>query len=163
MPPTSDWQTFLGLQAGAAATLTGLVFVAVSINITKILTIPGLPGRAAESMLQFLQVFFMASVMLIPRQSLAAQGYEAGAIAACTWLAQVFSQMRYARSQSGHPRRWLLGRTVATQMASIPLFAGSIALLCGNPDGLYVMVPGFLLSFIAGVSGAWVLLVEILR
>jgi len=61
--------------------------------------------------------------------------------------AQVFSQMRYARS--GDPRRWLIRRTLATQMASIPLFAGSIALLCGNPDGLYVMVPGFLLLSLA--------------
>jgi hypothetical protein len=52
--PISEWNTLLSVRAGAAATLTGLVFVAVSINLSKILTFPGLPGRAAESLLQFL-------------------------------------------------------------------------------------------------------------
>lgn len=32
------------MQAGAAATLTGLVCVAVSINLARILSVPGLPG-----------------------------------------------------------------------------------------------------------------------
>jgi hypothetical protein len=45
----SDWQTYLAVQAGAAATLTGLVFVAVSINLARILSIPGLPGRAFDA------------------------------------------------------------------------------------------------------------------
>jgi hypothetical protein len=45
MPPLAEWQTLLAVQAGAAATLTGLVFVAVSINIGKIIAAPGLPSR----------------------------------------------------------------------------------------------------------------------
>jgi len=59
MPPISEWQTLVAVQAGAAATLTGLVFVAVSINLARILETPGLSGRAAESILHFLQVFCM--------------------------------------------------------------------------------------------------------
>jgi hypothetical protein len=54
------------VQAEAAATLTGLVFVAVSINLAKIIAFPGLPSRAAESILQFLQVLFICTVALIP-------------------------------------------------------------------------------------------------
>jgi modulator of FtsH protease len=65
MPPLSEWQTLLAVQAGAAATLTGLVFVAVSINLASILETPGLPSRAAESIVQFLQVFFICTVTLI--------------------------------------------------------------------------------------------------
>jgi hypothetical protein len=48
MPPLNEWNTLLAVQAGAAATLTGLVFVAVSINLAKIVAYPGLPSRAAE-------------------------------------------------------------------------------------------------------------------
>jgi hypothetical protein len=68
MIPLSEWQTLFAVQAGAAATLTGLVFVAVSINLAKIIEYPGLTARAAESILQFLQVFFICTALLIPGQ-----------------------------------------------------------------------------------------------
>lgn len=42
----ADWQTLFAVQAGAAATLTGLGFVAVSINLPRIIETPGPPGRA---------------------------------------------------------------------------------------------------------------------
>ncbi len=38
-----------------------------------------------------------------------------------------------------------------------------VLLLFGDEDGLYWLVPGFGLSFVAGTISAWVLLVEILR
>ena len=45
------------------------MFVAASINLVKILAVPGWSRRVAESVVQFLQVFFVSSEMLIPRQS----------------------------------------------------------------------------------------------
>jgi len=99
----AEWQTFFAVQAGAAATLTGLVFVAASINLSQILAVPGLPGRVAESVLQFLQVFFVSSVMLIPQQSLAALGSEAIFVAMLAWCGQIISQIRYARFRANHP------------------------------------------------------------
>ncbi len=163
MQTLADWQTFFAVQAGAAATLTGLVFVAASINLSKILTVPGLPGRVAESMLQFLQVFFISSVMLIPRQSPAALGCEAIFAAAVAWYGQLVSQVRYARFRAGHPRKWLVQRVVTTQIASLPLFAGAILVLLDNAAGLLFIAAGFFLSFASGITGAWVLLIEILR
>ena len=53
----ADWSSFLSVQAEAAATLTGLIFVAMSINAERVMTFPGLPSRAGEAVLQFLQVF----------------------------------------------------------------------------------------------------------
>ena len=53
----SEWSNLLSVQAEAAATLTGLVFVAVSINLTRVMAYPTLPGRAGESILQFLTIF----------------------------------------------------------------------------------------------------------
>src|SRR5580693_6862703 len=110
MNTLADWQTLFAVQAGAAATLTGLIFVAVSINLPQIIKTPGLPGRAAESMLQFLQVFFVSSAVLIPLQSLLAIGCEIFSIAALAWLGQLVSLMRYARMHSGHPAKWLAQR-----------------------------------------------------
>jgi hypothetical protein len=142
MAPLSEWQTLLAVQAGAAATLTGLVFVAVSINLAKIIAFPGLPSRAAESIVQFLQVFFICTTMLIPRQPGEAITAEILAIALSSWVMQVVAHIRYARARSGQPLLWLIIRM---------------------PAGLYWLVPGFIFSFVAGVANAWVLLIEVVR
>ena len=163
MLPLSEWQTLLSVQAGAAATLTGLVFVAVSINLPRILETPGLSGRAAESILHFLQVFFVCTAMLIPRQPMKALASEIFAVALLSWAMQVTAQFRYAKSRAGHPLVWLIMRIVQTQFASIPFMVGAFLLLLGWPAGIFWLVPGFVFSFIAGVANAWVLLIEILR
>jgi hypothetical protein len=163
MPPLSEWQTLLAVQAGAAATLTGLVFVAVSINLGRIMAAPGLPGRAGESIVQFLQVFFVAMVALIPRQPLNLLASEILAISIGSWAFQVICQIRFKRSLPGHPWGWLIPRAIMSQFATVPFCIAGVLLLLGSPDGLYWLVPGFTFSFIAGVISAWVLLVEILR
>jgi modulator of FtsH protease len=163
MPPLSEWQTLLAVQAGAAATLTGLVFVAVSINLARIIETPGLAGRAAESILHFLQVFFVCTAMLIPRQPAGPLAFEILAFALVSWILQVATQIRYGKSRSGHPRVWLIMRIVQTQLASVPFFVGAVWLLAGQPAGLFWLVPGFVFSFVAGVGNSWVLLIEILR
>ena len=44
-----EWHDFFLAQAGASGVLTGLVFVAVSINLQEIVSDPGSPGcRAAR-------------------------------------------------------------------------------------------------------------------
>lgn len=163
MPPLAEWQTFFAVQAGAAATLTGLVFVAVSINLSHIMEVRGLPGRAVESLLQLLQVFFIAGAALVPRQSIAVLAGEILAISAVSWLIQTIAQIRYARSRTGHPRLWLLSRTVMSQVSTMPFWVAGILLALRNSGGLYWLVPGIAFSFVAGVMSAWVLLVEILR
>jgi hypothetical protein len=42
----SQWQTFLAVEAGASATPYRSIFVAVSINLGRIMEVHGLPGRA---------------------------------------------------------------------------------------------------------------------
>jgi hypothetical protein len=37
----ADWTNYLAAQAEVAATLTGLIFAAVSINLSRVLSIPG--------------------------------------------------------------------------------------------------------------------------
>jgi hypothetical protein len=159
----AEWNTLLSVEAGAAATLTGLVFVAVSINLSKIMTVPGLPGRAAESILQFLQVFLMSTVALIPRQPERILALEFLGIGLFLWIAQIVGQVRYLRMRTGHPWSWFVHRAVLTQFATIPFCVAGITLLLGVPGALYWLVPGFVFSFVAGVVSAWVLLVEILR
>lgn len=146
-----------------AATLTGLVFVAVSINLSRVLSIPGLTGRAAESMMQMFGVVIISTTTLIPRQSQVALGIEVLVAGVFLWGLQTALQVRYLRSKTGHPRYWAVTRIIQTQFANIPFCISGILLLSGSEAALFWLAPGFILSLVAGVASAWVLLVEILR
>jgi hypothetical protein len=159
----ADWSNYLVAQAGAAATLTGLIFVAVSINLPRVLSVEGLTGRAAESLLQLFGVLVISTSALIPRQPMVALGTEVLACGAILWLIQTALQLRYLRTKTGHPRYWIVTRIVQTQFSSLPFCISGILLLRGSTTGLYWLAPGFIFSLVAGVSSAWVLLVEILR
>jgi hypothetical protein len=159
----ADWSGYLAAQAGAAATLTGLVFVAVSINLSRVLSIPGLTGRAAESLMQLFGALLVSSCGLIPHQTTGALGTEVLILGSGLWLIQSALQVRYMTSKTGHPRAWVITRIVQTQFASVPFCISAVLLLRGSPGGLYWLAPGLMFSLVAGVSNAWVLLVEILR
>jgi hypothetical protein len=163
MLPLSEWQTYLAVQAGAAATLTGLVFVAVSINLARILSFPGLPGRAVEALAQLLQVFFIASLALIPHQSAQLLAAEILGITLLSFACQITSQSRYALMRANHPRAWLVTRIVVTVVATLPFCVCGFMLLFGLAAWISGLVVGFVCSFIAAVIGAWILLIEILR
>lgn len=124
---------------------------------------PGLPGRAAESLLQFVEVFFLSSVALAPRQTERMLAIEFLAIGGIFWLALVVGQVRYLRLRAGHPWWWFTLRATLGQLGAVPVLVAGIALLLGSPDALSWLVPGFVFSFSAGITSAWVLMVEILR
>lgn len=159
----AQWSTLLAVQAGAAATLTGLVFVALSVNLSQIVAYPGLPGRGAESILQFLEVFLVCTVALVPEQSDRAFAIELIGIGFSLWFVQVVGQARYLAQRKGHPWMWFVPRAVMSQMATIPFCVAGVELFFGAPQALYWLVPGFAFSFLAGGWSAWVLLVEIQR
>jgi hypothetical protein len=158
---SAGWENFFVAEVGAAAALTGLLFVAVSINLTRILAIKHLPGRAAETLIVLVGVLFMATCGLVPGQGQVAFGCEVGAVGAVVWAAVVRTQWRARHDPEA--RRWIRGRVVTTQAACLPFVIGGGLLARGNPAGLYWLVPGVLASFAAGALNAWVLLVEILR
>ena len=155
------WENFFVAEVGAAAALSGLVFVAVSINLSRILAIDHLPDRAAETLVVLVGVLVVASFGLVPEQSFVAFGGEVAATGAVVWAATVKTQVR--AYQNVEARQWLFGRVVATQVATLPFLAGGAMLLAGREAGLYWVVAGVLLSFACSIQSAWVLLVEIMR
>jgi hypothetical protein len=156
------WETFFVTEAGAAAALAGLLFVAVSINISRILTFPGLPGRAAEALLILFLVLAVASLGLVPDQPPSAFAIEILTIGGAIYLYLLTMQIRDAR-KPGQRRTWIVTRIGSSQVALLPLIVAGISILAQRGGGLYWLVPGILLSFAAALIDAWVLLVEILR
>jgi len=47
--------------------------------------------------------------------------------------------------------------------ASLPIIAGGMLLILGSAVGRYWLAAGVVISLIAGVFNAWVLLIEIMR
>lgn len=56
---------FLG-ELGASAALTGLVFVAISINQKKVVAFSYRPNHALEVLIAFVSALFIALLLLLP-------------------------------------------------------------------------------------------------
>jgi hypothetical protein len=135
----------------------------MSINADRVMSFPGLPARVGEAVLQFLQIFFVASVLLAPDLPGRTRPIEILVIGGISWLAQMSGQLRYLKVRAGHPWSWFLWRAVLAQLATLPFCIAGVLLLTRNPNALEWLMPGFLFSFVAGLLSAWVLLVEIRR
>jgi modulator of FtsH protease len=158
----SQWSDLFVATAGASAALAGLVFVAVSINIERILKFKGLPERALETVLLLLGVLLVSVVGLIPGQSSVALGAEL--LAVSLTLGAVIARLPTAHEASvGEPRVWLWGRWSVRAAGTMPFVVGGASLLVGSGGGLYWVVAGIVFALVGAVTNAWVLLVEILR
>jgi hypothetical protein len=152
------WSDFFVAQAGASAALAGLLFVAVSINLGRILQYPHLPTRAIEALLTILVVLVMSTWALIPGQSLFAFGLEVAVTGVVLWLIQLLGLWRTRRSGYEHVLRYFFN-----QAPPIPFVIAGVLVCLGQPEGIYWMVPGTLLCILSSVYSAWILLVEIQR
>ena len=90
----ADWANFAVASAGAAAALTGLLFVAVSINLKRILEFPHLPDRAAGTLGLLLTILLVAVVLLAPGQPRQATGVEIAALSALLACGAVMIALR---------------------------------------------------------------------
>jgi modulator of FtsH protease len=157
------WDNFFLAQVGASAALAGLLFVGVSLNLTKILELPWLPGRALEALVLLLTVLVVSSLMLVPRQPPQLLGGEVLIVGLATWLMITRLHLQAGRVIDPSFRRPLAGRVASVQAACVPFVVGGIALTLQSEAGYYWLVAGVLGSIIVAVLNAWVLLVEINR
>jgi hypothetical protein len=158
----APWSNFFFAEVGASAALVGLLFVAVSINLSRIIALPALPGRAFEALAILVLVLFVATFGLVPGQASRTLGIEVLGTSLAVWAITVRIQ-RHAPIDPGQPRSWMLSRIIATQTATLPMMIAGISLIVGRGGGLYWTVAGVLASLLAALIDAWVLLVEIQR
>jgi hypothetical protein len=157
------WTDFFIATAGAGAALAGLVFVAFSINLREILKFPGLTGRGAESLILLLAPVFVAIVGLWPIGSTRVVGLALTVLGFAFWLTVVLIIVRSGRDLHGATRSQYLSRIILSQLATLPTIVAGISLTIALGPGLHLLVLGTVATFAAGVIGAWILLVEILR
>lgn len=158
----AEWSGFATAEVGAAAALTGLLFVAVSINLERILAFPKLPARAAETLVVLLLALMSSSVVLLP-QNIRLLGAEVGALGLGVGAATLTVQVRHGPDGPNDPWSWYASRVGATLVPTLCYLLGGISCVIRWGGGLYWLAPATLLAFLGAVYNAWVLLVEIIR
>jgi hypothetical protein len=159
----AGWDNFLIAEVGASAALLGLVFVAISINLARIISLPFIPGRAGETLLFLFSVLTVASCGLIPGQPINWFGRELLLIAGFTWAFVTVRWLRAYGKRDKEPLHWLIPWFLIDQFATLPFAVAGASILAHRGGGLYWLAPGVIFAFGGGIFNAWVLLVEILR
>ena len=163
MSDVAPWANFLIAEVGATAALTGLIIVAVSINLQHILSFPQLPGRAAEMLIMLVGALLVCSFGLMPGQSVEMLGGEIVAVGLLMTVAPIVIQARQLPVLKTQPLTWWLWRSIVALCAAVPVLLGGLYLVAGASHGLYWVAAGVLVTLAATVWNAWVLLIEILR
>jgi modulator of FtsH protease len=156
------WSTFFATEATVAATLVGLLFVAVSLNIERILAFDHLPARAADVLGTFVVVLLMALGALVPGRTNVEFGIVLLVLA--TPLAMISFKAQRASLRAFAGRSALVYGRVLMVILSIGLYFTAALLLLENRDGaLLALAAGMNVALVVSISNCWVLLVEIKR
>jgi hypothetical protein len=92
-----EWHEFFVGTLGASAALTGLLFVAISINLQQILKFQHLPGRRAGTLGILVCALVVSGLVLIPEQSDNALGLEVALAGAAVAVQAVKSRLISSR------------------------------------------------------------------
>jgi modulator of FtsH protease len=155
------WHDFFVGSMGASAALTGLLFVAISINLQQILKYPNLPGRAAGSLGVLVSALVVAGFGLAPGQSLVALGTEIAVVGGIVVVQAVWVSVR--NRTVGDEFSWRIERMVTLVLPGALFLAGGLSIAAGGGGGLYWVLAATVLAFVVSAINAWVLLVEVLR
>jgi hypothetical protein len=161
------WHDLFIAAAGAAAARSGLIFVAVSINLPAILSAEKeigtsyLTGRALESLVALLVVLAISIVGLdadLGRLAFALFLLFCTAISAVSPVRSLTARWRDRVKPVAFTLRLLLAVSLVAAYA-----VAASALLAQGGGGLHWLPVGFILAITIAASNAWILLVEVLR
>jgi len=152
----ADWQGFAEVVGAASGALTGLLFVAVSLNANRIAGHQGLRASAAQTLVLFLEPLAVAMILLTPGQADWALGGELIA----TGLVASWILIGIARRKHGLPEDDLrliriFNRRGTNVVVMLSFVAGGTVLASGTDAGLYLLLPATLVAFLSGVLNAW--------
>jgi hypothetical protein len=157
----SDWHAFFTGAIGASAALTGLLFVAISINLDQILKFPQLPGRAAGTLGTLLASLAVSGFALAPGQSDKALGWEITSVGIVIALQALWVTL--GKRAPGQKFTWIVAHLASLFLPALVFILGGLSVAAKSGGGLYWILAATLLVFVVSSMNAWVLLVEIKR
>ena len=155
------WTNFFVAMAGATAALSGLLIVAMSVNIRQLLASPSLPARAGAAISAVAGALVASCLMLVPAQPRWAFGIEVLASAAVLWL--IWRAVPAEVRADPQPNRPAATRYGVPAVAPALFTVSGVLLIVSLDAGYGVLAAACLIAIAAGLLFAWIALVEVLR
>lgn len=160
------WRDFYLLSGTAAATLLGLLFVAVSIHMEVIVRDDAAHLRllAREAFYSFMFVLLLSLLMLVPDNHARPMGVTLAALGAMRLVLLVIGQ-KTARASIGHgfTRRHVRRRILPAIAAAVLLIISGVMLAVRTdvPDALAFLVSTCALLLVTATASAWDLIMRV--
>ena len=155
-----QWHDFFVMVGGGAAALAGLVFVAMSVNLTTIARDPTHKNRAVATLTGFTGVIMICAFALIGNQNYQWIGVEwlvVSLVPTITYIRVYIKARKMGKSSVGLS----IVRFIEGTTCYIAQITGSVLLILGRVAGLYVASAAMVLSFTFFISGAWLLIMGV--
>jgi hypothetical protein len=156
-----DWNNFAVIAGSAAGALTGLLFVAVSLNRERIAGHPALRAEAGQTLVLFLLPLLMSILLVIPRTSPKLLGGEfvvLAAVAGTVLTAIAHGGRKQPMGDDSEARLARLLDKVSPNLLTMLLIVVAGCLQLAGDDGLYWFAVAAVLCLIGGVVNAWLFL-----
>jgi hypothetical protein len=156
MTVPADWQGFAEVIGSASGALTGLLFVAVSLNANHIAGHRGLRASAAQTLVLFLTPLIMAATLLAPGQPDWVFGAELIGIGLISsWVLLSIGRLKQTLDDDERSLVEIFNRRTPNVVVMLLFVASGTVLECGSDAGLYLLLPAALIAFVSGVVNAW--------
>jgi hypothetical protein len=160
-----EWQVFYATIAASAATLVGLLFVSMSLNVGMFSDTEniGLKKLASQTLLNFLYAIVFAIIFLIPRQGPIGLGLPL----MCVGIVGLIKTVSNLCALFSNPPRGILRRTtfVRAGMALVAFLAliivSFLVMVRANANSLYWLVAPMILLLISASANTWSLLMGV--
>jgi len=153
-----QWNNFFVLVGTGSAALTGLVFVALTINLKGVAQDATHRYRAINMLSGFTAVFVISALALMGHQTHRTLGIE--------WL--LVSSLAAGVNTNGYVQGFRLAgsryalslvRIIGGSLCYLGQIIGSVMLFLGYRTGIYVAAVALIVNFYFLVSGSWLLIV----
>ena len=153
-----QWNNFFVVVGSGAAALTGLVFVALTINLKGVVGDATHRYRAINMLTGLTAAFIICAFALMGAQTYRTIGLE--------WL--IVSLLAATINTNGYVQAFRLGsslfalsafRIVGGSACYLGQMIGALMLCLGSGVGIYVSAVALIVNFLFMVSGSWLLIV----
>jgi hypothetical protein len=158
-----QWSNFFVLVGTGAAALTGLVFVAVTINLKGVAKDDTHRYRAINMLTGFTSVFIISSLALMGHQSYRSLGVEWLIVALLAATVNTNGYVQAFRHHSSSRYALNVYRIVGGSACYLGQIVGSATLLARSSAGLYIGAVALIVSFCFLISGSWLLILGTLQ
>ena len=154
-----SWSTYFTLTGTAAATLTGLFFVAFSLRVQELQLSLTLRTRARYLLIWLIAIAISSAFVVMPGQSLDALAAEILIVSVGCAAYTVWSVLRTVRQELPVFSADLVGRWLGMAVTWLLSLGAGISLIVRHGGGLFLLAFAVLLGIALEVAAAWSLVV----